>query len=273
MQTPPNKVMQRTRRRRAADHRAVRVLLETGRMTQRSPGFLRRLTAEFAVIVVGVFVALWADSYAHARSQRAAQAELLSSLASELESNIVVLDSAAARAGLLVEGMRHLIAIHDQTEPVPSLDSLEVLLGSAISYWRAEQQGLAFGVYDGMIATGTARLLDQREIGERLARHRLALMNGQGDEVLAERALEHIVTIMRRYGGALAFMPGAAITRRGIADRDRERDISALLQDPVFADALFARVVYDGNIVSFYRRQISELGQTLALVKDELGEP
>lgn len=246
--------------------------MATGRVTQRSSGFLGRLTAEFVVIVVGVLVALWADSCAETRSQRAARAELLSSLASEVHANIIVLDSAARRAGLLVEGMRNLMAMHDQIESVPSGDSLEILMAAAISYWRADQQGLAFAAYDGMVATGAAHLLARREIGERLARHRLALTNGQGDEALAERAMEHVVAIMRRHGGALAFMPETALTRRGISDRDRERDFSALVQDPAFADALFARIVYEGNIVGFYRRQISQLEQTLALLKDELGE-
>lgn len=232
-----------------------------------------RLAAEFVVVVVGVFVALWADSCSERRSELRSRAELLGSLASELRTNVAVLDSAATRADGLVEGMRRLMAMHDGIESVPGADSLEVLLGAATSFWRADQQGLGFGVYDGMVATGAARLLPRREIGERLARHRRSLVNGQGDEDLAERALEHVIDVLREHGGVLAFMPGRHLDRRGIADRDRPRNLSGLLADPAFADALYTRIVYESNIVAFYRRQIGELEATLRLIDAELDDP
>lgn len=219
------------------------------------------------IVVVGVFVALWADSWADDRKQSAARTELLASLESEIRANMMALDTAATYDALTVEAMRRLMAIHDRTEPVPGPDSLETLLGWANSFRRAEQHGLSFGAYDAMIATGTSHLLPSRAIGERLARHRFALASGQGDESLAERALEHMMVVMRGHGGLLAFSPETHFERRGIAYRQRERDLSGLLSDPAFADALFSRIVYESNIVSFYRRQMAELEQTLALVR------
>jgi hypothetical protein len=177
-------------------------------MTERRlPRVLPRLAAEFMVVVVGVFVALWADSWADDRKQSAARTELLASLESEVRANMMALDTAAKYDGLTVEAMRRLMAIHDGTEPVPGPDSLETLLGWANSFRRAAQHGLSFGAYDAMIATGTSHLLPSREIGERLARHRFALASGQGDESLAERALEHMLIVMRAHGGLLAFSP------------------------------------------------------------------
>lgn len=225
--------------------------------------------AEFAIVVVGVFIALWADSHAEDRKQSAARTELLASLESEIRANMTALDTAAKYDGLTVEAMRRLIAIHDATDPVPSPDSLETLLGWANSFRRAAQHGLSFGAYDAMIATGTSHLLPSREIGERLARHRFALASGQGDESLAERALEHLQAVMRVHGGMLAFSPEEHFERRGIAYRQRDRELSDLLRDPAFADALYVRTIYESNIVSFYRRQREELAQTLLLVRED----
>ena len=232
---------------------------------------LPRLTAEFAIIVVGVLVALSVDSYTERRSEANLRTELLQALASEVEANAFVLDSAAVRGGAIVDAMRQLLSMHDGVESVPSADSVEILLGSAASYWRAHQQGLGFGAYDGMVASGTGRLLPSREIGRRLARHRQALDNGQGDESLAEDALEQLNTILRRYGGQLAFMPGSALSRRGVVDRARARDLPGLVADPAFADALWTRIVYEGNIVAFYRRQMAEFEATLGLIHEQLG--
>ncbi|HER19547.1 MAG TPA: hypothetical protein ENO14_00705 [Chromatiales bacterium] len=231
---------------------------------------LPKLTAEFGIIVVGVFVALWANSWAERRSEKDARWELLHALASEVEANALVLDSAAARADKIVDAMTLLLAVHDGNEAVPSADSVETLLSLATSYWRAHQQGLAFGAYDGMVASGTGRLLPSREIGRRLARHRQSLEKGQGDESLAEDALEHVYTVLRRHGSGLAFMPELTLSSRKVIDRARPRDLPALIADPAFADALWIRIVYEGNIVAFYRRQASELHSTFALIREQL---
>ena len=230
---------------------------------------LSRHAAEFVIVVVGVFVALWADSYAEDRKQRVARTELLASLASEIRTNAMALDSAVKYESMTVGAMHRLMAIHDETDRVPSPDSLEALLGWANSYRRAGQHGLSFGAYDAMIATGTSHLLPRREIGERLARHRLALANGQGDEALAERAVEHMIAVMRAHGGLIAFMPEVMLERRGIAHRQRARDTPRLLRDPAFADALFLRIIYETNIVSFYASQREELERTLALLQED----
>lgn len=231
---------------------------------------LPKLTAEFVIIVVGVFLALWANSWVEQRNENEARRELLHALASEVEANALVLDSAAVRAGKIVDAMTLLLAVHDGGKPVPSTDSVETLLSHATSYWRAHQQGLAFGAYDGMVASGIGRLLPGREIGRRLARHRQSLEKGQGDESLAEDALQHVYTVLRRHGSGLAFMPEATLSRRGVMDRARPRDLRGLIADPAFADALWVRIVYEGNIVRFYRRQASELNSTLALIREQL---
>jgi hypothetical protein len=238
-------------------------------MSRRSR-LISRSVAELAVIVLGVLIALWVDGWAERRGEREAQGFLLASLVEELEANVVALDSTLSRENEVLTGMRMLLDANRGGQPVVSEDSLKTLLISATSYWRSGHFGVAFGVYDAMVATGAAALLPTRELGLRLAKHRAEIENGQSDEPYAERAFEDMLNIIREYGGWYAVVREEELSRLSVPPPGHSADFDGLLGDPDFAEALFSRILWESNIAIFYAEQVAELHTTLELLRAEV---
>ena len=231
--------------------------------THRIRDLATRLGAELAIITLGVLVALWVDAWRQDRSAAEARVYLVASLANEVDVNAANLQEAIGWSEVQLTAMRRLGEISLGKAPQPSLDTLGLLLTHATSYSRARP---VFGAYDAMVAAGTAELLPDPELAQRLARHRAELERGQGDESYAERAFERLVDVLREHGGWLAYMSPSVGTRIGFPLPEGKGDWSRILGDPRFLDAIYSRVLYEHNIVAFYQAQLTELRRTLELM-------
>ena len=229
--------------------------------------FIPRFFGEITVIILGVLIALWVDGWSQRRGEAEGQRFLLASLVQELESNVVALDSAVLRENESLQRMRALLEVHGGSQATPSPDSLRALLNGATSYWRSGHFGVAFGVYDAMVATGSAELLPTREIALRLAKSRAEIDNGQSDEPYAERAFEDVLDIIREYGGWYSIVREEELSRLSVQPPGLSPDLEGLVGDPSFAEAVFSRVLWETNIANFYSEQIVELRTTLELLR------
>lgn len=125
-----------------------------------------RLVGEFAVIVLGVLVALGVDAWSDQRDIRSREVELLRSLATDLRGSLEVLnrdnDSTLARVATLDWTLRFPVGAES---PFPE-DSLRSVSGAAnitAAYYPTLR------TYETMIATGTFDLISNAEVRLALA--------------------------------------------------------------------------------------------------------
>lgn len=237
-------------------------------MTKIRGSLAARLLGEFVVIVVGVMVALWAESWRQQQADVETRLELLESLAAELETNLIQLDSAILTQDQYDAARRTLLEVHSGERAEPSLDSLRALLSGAGTYWRISP---SFGVYDGMVANGEARLLRNRDLAIRLARARFALQFGSPDMGLADRARDDFFAVIRRHGGFLAYLPESDRERLGGLPEPRDSPrVAALLGDPEFSDTLFFVLLAEFNVTETYRALREDLRATRQIMSEAL---
>lgn len=145
-----------------------------------------RLAAEFAVIVVGVLIALFAESWWSERDERAYEAELLDDMVEEFQENLAILESDqlvndSIRGGwgqILDGGAGALLAMEDEV--------LEVRLANT-RYWAGFDP--AMGTVRSIVANGDLSVIRDRELRyllsrwagliEENTRKRNAAVNGQ----------------------------------------------------------------------------------------------
>ena len=75
-------------------------------MPNRRRTVIARSLGELAVIVVGVLIALWVNSWAEERSELEAQDYLLASLTEEVATNVLALDSTVTKENDILTAMR-----------------------------------------------------------------------------------------------------------------------------------------------------------------------
>jgi hypothetical protein len=233
-------------------------------MTSQRPNLLARFGGELFVIVLGVLIALWVDSWREARQERTLQTDLLESLRSEVQSNVRNLEGSIVQQQRILASMRRLMTVQRNTPVSVPPDSLEILFRDAGSFSRARP---SFGSYDAMVSTGTSRLLPDPGLAQRLARHRASLGGGLGEEANAERAYEALLSVFRTHGSWMAYLPQEVGDRVGVTLAREPRDISGLFRDPAFHDALFTRILIEDNILSFYEGQAEALRESLQLLE------
>lgn len=126
-----------------------------------------RLAAEFAVIVVGVLIALFAESWWSERDERAYEAELLDDMVEEFQENLAILESDRAindsiRGGwarILDDGPASLLAMDEAT--------LEARLANT-RYWAGFDP--AMGTVRSIVANGDLSVIRDRELRYLLSR-------------------------------------------------------------------------------------------------------
>ena len=119
-----------------------------------------RLAAEFAVIVLGVLVALWVDSWSTAREEAERELELLGSLATELRESIDSLSWDQEFTRGRESTLEWLLHFPVDTESIPS-DSLASI---ALAANWTDSFYPTLRTYESMIATGTFDLIRNSEV-------------------------------------------------------------------------------------------------------------
>jgi hypothetical protein len=139
------------------------------------------MAAEFAVVVLGVTLALWADDWASERSDRAEEAARLVALRANIDETIV---DVRTHLDEVVEAAVHLRDIVEQSPA--SIDELRVRLGWGLFYGAVFSPAL--NVYDDLKSSGELSLLTNPELRSALA----TLDAGMGRIQLAQSDLSNV---------------------------------------------------------------------------------
>ena len=174
-------------------------------MTTENASRFRRRMSEFAVIVVGVLVALWIDAGWAWLQDRKDEEQLLADMAEEFSANQVLLEASVRRMEeIAAAGMRLLT---DGSSSVP-VDSLEHFLFAVVSVERFNPR---LGTLESAIASGRIDLLRNPEL-------RSALAGWRG---LAEDASEAV---------DWSVPESLEVARLALLDRARGRDLRTALE-------------------------------------------
>ena len=125
---------------------------------------LCRLTAEFAVVVLGVTIALWADGWVAERSDRAAEAARLIALQENVNVSLIELRKARDDAAGAADALRELTSLEHRDR---QNDNVEELLLYGLLYGATFYPGL--NVYDDLKSSGELALLKNPELRRSLA--------------------------------------------------------------------------------------------------------
>ena len=146
-------------------------------MEERRFGFALKLAAEFSVIVAGVLVALFAETWWSERDNRQFEEELISDMADEFEVNVSILNADMAENDKVIGHIDEIIAMSTEDLAVLTDDEASKLF---------EPFGLLFANFDpamgisrALVQSGDLAAVDSRGL-------RLALANWSG--LLEEKA-------------------------------------------------------------------------------------
>ena len=123
-----------------------------------------RLLAEFAIVVLGVTIALWADGWVAERGARAQERARLVALSDNIEKTITELRDERASASEAVDGMRRLIAASNEgSAPGDIREQLRFALQFGADFVPE------LNVYDDLKNSGELALLTSAELRQSLA--------------------------------------------------------------------------------------------------------
>lgn len=131
-----------------------------------------RLLAEFAVIVVGILIALWADGRASDRRDRATELARISALALNVEQTGAALELEIARTVSGVDALRALVYVTTE-----ELDEEEVLRSLVYGFLNIPGFSPELNVYDDLKNSGELGLLTDPELRQALSAMEAALDN------------------------------------------------------------------------------------------------
>jgi hypothetical protein len=145
-------------------------------------GLAGRLAAEFAVVVLGVSIALWADGWITERNDRAVETARLVGLLDNVNVSLSQLNSASRSLSGAADALRKLTALHEYD--LPAAEMQELLL-SGLLYGANYSPEL--NVYDDLKNSGELALLTNPNLRRALAKmdSRLQLIKLAQDDFAA----------------------------------------------------------------------------------------
>lgn len=196
---------------------------------------LGRLGAEFAVVVLGVTIALWADGWVAERSDRAVEAARLGALVDNVSVTLAELRAARDHAAGAADAMRALVSLRQQDQPNDEVDDL---LRFAFLYAPAFYPEL--NVYDDLKNSGELALLTNPGLRSSLATMdaRLTLVRDAQTDLATVQTL-NIDSYMINHLNLRTFY-GSSTGLDDIAE-DSRPDL-ALISDMRFRNLLFLKL-------------------------------
>lgn len=223
--------------------------------------FVGRIGIEFLIVVLGVTVALWADSWVAERADRKKETARLHGLLDNVASTLIDLRAERENASGAADAIQRLALYAER--PVPE-NELDGLLQYAFLYGSAFAAEL--NVYEDLKSSGELALLSSADLRQALAKmdsrlvqvklaqsDLLAVMHRNFDSYWAEHTDMRLV-----YTGALGF--------EGFA-QDSEADYGFIL-DPEFRNRLMLKL----DLVLWVDRSLKEAEDALVNVEDAISE-
>lgn len=136
-------------------------------MSERSRLPVGRLFAEFAVIVVGVLVALFTESAWQERGDRVEEAEVLRRITGEIRADSSSLATAGLWLEFVVPSAERVPDILAGRDTLPAHNQLALLYAAA----TVNRPGSTFWTWDELRETGRTSLIQDRELRSRLTRY------------------------------------------------------------------------------------------------------
>jgi len=127
------------------------------------------LVRDLFIVVLGVGLALAADSWWGERQDAGRAREHMVALHSDFSTNVTRLKDLLRENDAQLIGANNLISMSNGTEPLPPSDSLDALVGTVFLVKVFEPLTAA---YDNLLSTGDLRLIRDPELGQLLARFR-----------------------------------------------------------------------------------------------------
>ena len=214
-------------------------------MTAETTSKLRRHLAEFAVIVVGVLVALWVDAGWAWLKDRGAEEQLLADLSDEFSANQVLLHTAIDRMEEIAAAGERLLT--EGSASVPA-DSLESFLLAVVSVERFNPR---LGTLESAVASGRIDLLRDSELRSGLA----------GWRAMADDATEAVDWMVPE---------SLEVARLAMLDFRRGGDLRAALEriesDPDLAGMLAMKLVLLAEAIPEHRLLLDEAERITQLI-------
>ena len=222
----------------------------------------RKLIREFAMLVIGVMVALSADSWWQDHQAKSDVDSLLLVLRSELEGNRESLVQSLARRAQLVEQNQALVRLVNEGHPFPSSDVLIPLVYSPL---EGRPPDLSFGAYEVLLSRGTTEFVDA-DLLARLASHVSLARSGQAwDDHVRQDVIGTINEVIGRNGGFLSTASDSFRSSRGLPLPAQELDVDGLMGDLAFQNAATIGVILHYNWQGWLE---ARLGETEGLIAD-----
>ena len=207
--------------------------------TSEAPRKARKMIREFVMLVLGVLVALSADSWWADQQAQAEVDELLRLLVAELEENRAALVEEQTRRTDMLDANRTLLSLINDGTSLPANDSLTTLVFSTM-YWSDPL--LSFGAYEVLVSRGTANRVDPNLLA-RLAAHVNASRTGiPYDRDVQSQAVGRVTELVGEYGGFLSITSSQFRSSYSLPAPREDADFQSLIDDPDFANA--AAVIY-----------------------------
>jgi len=211
---------------------------------------------EFVMLVLGVLVALSADSWWADQQTQADVDELLRLLESELEENRAALVDEQTRRSDMLDANRTLLRLINEETSLPANDSLTTLVFSTI-YWSDPR--LSFGAYEVLVSRGTANRVDPNLLA-RLAAHVNASRIGiPYDRGVQAQAAGRITELIGEKGGFLSITSSQFRSSRSLPAPRDDPDFRSLLDDPDFANAAAVIYVLHFNYLEWLESRLAEV--------------
>ena len=213
------------------------------------------------MLVVGVMVALSADSWWEDRKAGSEIATLLDVLEAELEENREELTSLLRRRATLVEQSGALVHAVVNGPPFPSSDSLRLLVYAPL---EGRPPRLSLGAYEVLLGRGSTEFVAP-EFMARLASHVSAVRDGYAwDDDVRNDMVRTITALIGQHGGFLATTEEQFRRARQLPHPTNELDIPGLLGDSAFQNAAAISTVLHYNWQSWLEARLRETESLLA---------
>ena len=214
----------------------------------------RRAIAELGIVVLGVMIALFADSLREGVASARVEAQYVVRLRGDLSDGLDKLTKLRAEFAVVAESARALAESQDaDTRPLPDDELIAALLAAAQMGFDPEQLGSDV-TYRELVASGQLALLSSPATRQGLVayyRESERLANG----------LESLPPINERVGELTGYLPTEFLNEgRALSVADRQRLIQELWSEPgiskelrllnaelTFYDRVFAQVIAQGQ--------------------------
>jgi hypothetical protein len=213
------------------------------------------------MIVLGVFVALAADSWWAGRQATSEARQLVAAMRAELEENEATLERAVEDWARIREWGRQLVVVSEGAMPIPPRDSLFEMVMSTIT---GIPPTLSFSAYDILIARGSTESVDVGTLTRTAALVAATRTGTPWDDPIRLEMQMRAIDAMERVGGYVSLLSDGERSRIGLRPPETvDARLRALLRDPAFVSAAGVLLELHVNQLGWLSQRLDETRQVL----------